>query len=100
MLGRCSLAQFLRCRLACRRHARAMADTARAAADTAGPSADVPEPLFRFGVVTDVQYADIADGTSFGGTARFYRNSLVNLRCEDGAAHAARRLAPLLLARC
>jgi len=44
-------------------------------------SSDVPEPLFRFGVVTDVQYADIADGTSFGGTPRFYRNSLLNLRC-------------------
>ena len=37
------------------------------------------EPLFRLGVVTDVQYADIDDGASFMGTPRYYRNALVAL---------------------
>lgn len=38
------------------------------------------EPLFRLGIVTDVQYADIDDGASFMGTPRYYRNALVGLR--------------------
>lgn len=33
-------------------------------------------PLFSFGVITDVQYADIPDGKSFAGVPRFYRHSL------------------------
>ena len=38
------------------------------------------EPLFRFGLVSDVQHADIPDGQSFGGVPRYYRNALVLLR--------------------
>ena len=39
------------------------------------------QPLFRFGVIADVQYADIPDGTSFGGgERRWYRGSLEMLR--------------------
>ncbi|GJP46629.1 hypothetical protein CLOM_g5895 [Closterium sp. NIES-68] len=34
------------------------------------------KPLFSFGVITDVQYADINDGHSFLGIPRFYRHSL------------------------
>lgn len=34
------------------------------------------QPLFSFGVITDVQYADIPDGRSFHGVPRFYRNSI------------------------
>ncbi|CAI7801426.1 unnamed protein product [Closterium sp. NIES-54] len=34
------------------------------------------KPLFSFGVITDVQYADINDGQSFLGIPRFYRHSL------------------------
>lgn len=30
-------------------------------------------PLFSFGCVSDVQYADIPDGCSFHGVPRFYR---------------------------
>lgn len=41
---------------------------------------DTPEasemPLFSFGVITDIQYADIADGKSFQGVPRYYRHSL------------------------
>lgn len=33
-------------------------------------------PLFSFGVITDVQYADIPDGASFLGSPRFYRHAL------------------------
>jgi manganese-dependent ADP-ribose/CDP-alcohol diphosphatase len=35
------------------------------------------QPLFRFGVISDVQYCNIPDGTSFDGTAkRHYRGAL------------------------
>ncbi|KAJ3681193.1 hypothetical protein LUZ60_015682 [Juncus effusus] len=34
------------------------------------------KPLFSFGVIADVQYADIPDGKSFLGTPRFYRHSI------------------------
>ncbi|BFI04553.1 manganese-dependent ADP-ribose/CDP-alcohol diphosphatase [Marchantia polymorpha subsp. ruderalis] len=37
---------------------------------------EVDSILFSFGVITDVQYADIPDGFSFGGTPRFYRHAL------------------------
>lgn len=35
---------------------------------------------FRFGIVSDVQYADIKDGHSFLGTPRYYRASLDGLK--------------------
>lgn len=35
--------------------------------------------MFSFGVVSDIQYADIPDGKSFHGIPRFYRNTLVSL---------------------
>ncbi|KAJ0953542.1 putative hydrolase [Helianthus annuus] len=38
------------------------------------------QPLFSFGVITDVQYADIPDGRSFLGVPRYYRNSILVLR--------------------
>jgi manganese-dependent ADP-ribose/CDP-alcohol diphosphatase len=38
------------------------------------------EPLFSFGVITDIQYADIDDGRSFLGVPRYYRHALVGLR--------------------
>ncbi|KAG6584112.1 Manganese-dependent ADP-ribose/CDP-alcohol diphosphatase, partial [Cucurbita argyrosperma subsp. sororia] len=34
------------------------------------------QPLFSFGVISDVQYADIPDGRSFLGTPRYYRHSI------------------------
>eukprot|EP00775_Hariotina_reticulata_P008244 gene8244-8434_t len=43
-------------------------------------AADTSRPLFCFGCVSDVQYADIPDGCSFHGVPRFYRNALVGLR--------------------
>lgn len=45
------------------------------------PSRSSEEKLFRFGILSDVQYAPIDDGKSHGGTPRFYRNSLKVLRC-------------------
>ena len=39
-----------------------------------------PEVLFSFGLVSDVQYADIPDGVSFHGCPRFYKNALIGLR--------------------
>lgn len=38
------------------------------------------QPLASFGVISDVQYADIADGSSFLGVPRYYRNSLLVLQ--------------------
>uniref|UniRef100_A0A0E0LXW8 Uncharacterized protein n=1 Tax=Oryza punctata TaxID=4537 RepID=A0A0E0LXW8_ORYPU len=38
------------------------------------------EPLFSFGVIADVQYADIPDGRSFLGVPRYYRHSLTVLQ--------------------
>lgn len=37
---------------------------------------DLKKPLFSFGVITDVQYADIPDGRSFRGVPRYYRHSI------------------------
>jgi manganese-dependent ADP-ribose/CDP-alcohol diphosphatase len=34
------------------------------------------QPLFSFGVISDVQYADIPDGHSFIGVPRYYRRSI------------------------
>uniref|UniRef100_A0A0E0LQ02 Manganese-dependent ADP-ribose/CDP-alcohol diphosphatase n=1 Tax=Oryza punctata TaxID=4537 RepID=A0A0E0LQ02_ORYPU len=36
----------------------------------------IREPLFSFGVIADVQYADIPDGRSFLGVPRYYRHSI------------------------
>ncbi|KAF8753118.1 hypothetical protein HU200_011772 [Digitaria exilis] len=44
------------------------------------PAAPAAEPLFSFGVIADVQYADIPDGRSFLGVPRYYRHSLAVLR--------------------
>lgn len=38
------------------------------------------QPLFSFGVITDVQYADIPDGHSFLGVPRYYRHSILALQ--------------------
>ncbi|XVF54569.1 hypothetical protein PTKIN_Ptkin05aG0191700 [Pterospermum kingtungense] len=37
-------------------------------------------PLFSFGVISDVQYADIPDGHSFLGVPRYYRHSIIVLQ--------------------
>ncbi|PIN22501.1 CDP-glycerol diphosphatase [Handroanthus impetiginosus] len=38
------------------------------------------QPLVSFGVISDVQYADIPDGRSFLGVPRYYRHSLLVLQ--------------------
>ncbi|PKI38644.1 manganese-dependent ADP-ribose/CDP-alcohol diphosphatase [Punica granatum] len=38
------------------------------------------QPLFSFGVISDVQYADIPDGRSFLGVPRYYRHSILVLQ--------------------
>lgn len=38
------------------------------------------QPLFSFGVIADVQYADIPDGHSFLGVPRYYRHSILVLQ--------------------
>ncbi|KAF6137187.1 hypothetical protein GIB67_030951 [Kingdonia uniflora] len=42
------------------------------------------EPLFSFGVISDVQYADIPDGRSFLGVPRYYRHSIQVLQRAIG----------------
>lgn len=38
------------------------------------------QPLLSFGVISDVQYADIPDGRSFIGVRRYYRHSILVLQ--------------------
>ncbi|QCE14408.1 manganese-dependent ADP-ribose/CDP-alcohol diphosphatase-like [Vigna unguiculata] len=38
------------------------------------------QPLFSFGLISDVQYADIPDGRSFLGVPRYYRHSILVLQ--------------------
>jgi manganese-dependent ADP-ribose/CDP-alcohol diphosphatase len=38
------------------------------------------QPLLSFGVISDVQYADIPDGRSFRGVPRYYRHSILLLQ--------------------
>lgn len=40
----------------------------------------VKQPIFSFGVISDVQYADIPDGRSFSGVPRYYRHSFLVLQ--------------------
>lgn len=42
------------------------------------------QPKFKIGILADIQYAPIPDGTSFAGTPRYYRHAL------DVARHAAK----------
>ena len=46
-------------------------------------------PLFRFGLISDVQHADKEDGFSFHGTPRFYRYALEQLDKAVDAMAAA-----------
>jgi len=41
------------------------------------------EPIYTFGVLTDIQYAPIPDGHSYGGNPRYYRHA------KEAAEHAA-----------
>lgn len=41
---------------------------------------DKKHPLFSFGVISDVQYADIPDGRSPNGVPRYYRHSILVLQ--------------------
>ncbi|XP_059657195.1 manganese-dependent ADP-ribose/CDP-alcohol diphosphatase [Cornus florida] len=43
-------------------------------------SAQGKQPLLSFGVISDVQYADIPDGRSFLGVPRYYRHSICVLQ--------------------
>lgn len=43
-------------------------------------TAQANQPLISFGVISDVQYADIPDGRSFLGVPRYYRHSMLVLQ--------------------
>lgn len=43
-------------------------------------AAQIRRPLFSFGVISDVQYADIPDGRSFLGVPRYYQHSILVLQ--------------------
>ncbi|XP_070419532.1 manganese-dependent ADP-ribose/CDP-alcohol diphosphatase isoform X3 [Equus przewalskii] len=46
-----------------------------------GTLSESSEPLFSFGVIADIQYADLEDGYNFHGSRRrYYRHSLLHLR--------------------
>eukprot|EP00977_Amphora_coffeiformis_P005062 scaffold1068_cov167-Amphora_coffeaeformis.AAC.20 len=52
-------------------------------------------PLLRVGLIADIQYSNIPDGTSFTGTPRFYRNALSAAR--TAAQHFEREKLPIVL---
>lgn len=52
-------------------------------------------PRLRVGLIADIQYAPIPDGTSFTGTPRYYRNALSAAR--TAARHFQREGVPLVL---
>lgn len=54
-----------------------------------------PTPQFSFGIIADIQYADIPDGYSYSGAARYYRHSLETAR--HAAEHFQREKLPLVL---
>lgn len=51
--------------------------------DEDAPSEEQRQPLFKFGLLSDVQHADMDDGASFHGTPRYYRYRLLLLRRWD-----------------
>lgn len=53
------------------------------------------KPRFSVGVIADVQFAPIPDGTSFSGTPRFYRNALSAAR--TAAKHFQEEQVPMVL---
>ena len=53
------------------------------------------KPLVRVGVIADIQYAPIPDGTSFTGTPRYYRNALAV--AKTAAEHFEREKLPVVL---
>lgn len=53
-------------------------NSVNSAAAAASPATeDEARPIFTVGVITDIQYAPIPDGTSYGGKPRYYRHALV-----------------------
>ncbi|KAL4440436.1 hypothetical protein ABPG75_003437 [Micractinium tetrahymenae] len=62
---------------------------AAAAKQSAAAGAGSKQPLFRFGLLSDVQYADKEDGASFHGTPRYYRYALQQLDAAVNAFRAA-----------
>jgi manganese-dependent ADP-ribose/CDP-alcohol diphosphatase len=69
-----------------------MAQAAAAATCAAVSPSVSPTPLFRFGLLSDVQHADKDDGVSFHGTPRYYRCAP---ECEVEAAAAVACVPPL-----
>lgn len=72
--------------------AAAVAAGVAATTATSGQPSQTAAPLFRFGVISDVQHADIPDGTSYHGVPRFYRNSLTALHRAMEQGWAAERV--------
>lgn len=66
----------------------AAAPSAAAAPKQEAPSPPSP-PKFKFGLLSDVQYADQDDGASFAGTPRYYRHALQQLDKAIDAMRAA-----------
>ncbi|KAI3431396.1 hypothetical protein D9Q98_004449 [Chlorella vulgaris] len=66
-----------------------MAQAAAAATCAAVSPSVSPTPLFRFGLLSDVQHADKDDGVSFHGTPRYYRYALQQLDRAVAAFQAA-----------
>lgn len=43
-------------------------------------SAQPSEPLFKVGLISDIQYADLPTGNGHGGRPRYYRDALGRLK--------------------
>ncbi|XP_026855416.2 manganese-dependent ADP-ribose/CDP-alcohol diphosphatase [Electrophorus electricus] len=55
---------------------------------------DGADPLFTFGVIADIQYADLDDGFNFHGTRKRYYRSSLRLLCNANRRWAAERVRP------
>lgn len=72
-----------------RRSRMTVAQQPAAAALKQAAAATAEAPLFKFGLLSDVQYADKEDGASFHGTPRYYRYALQQLDQAVDAMRAA-----------
>ena len=82
--------------LTCRRSKRLRAQQQRNdGEEDAQKRQETDTPLLRVGLLADIQYAPIPDGTSFTGTPRYYQNALSV--AKNAAKHFERENLPVVL---
>jgi manganese-dependent ADP-ribose/CDP-alcohol diphosphatase len=78
----------------------AAAGAASSSSAASAAAAPTPTPLFRFGLIADVQYADIDDATNFSGdSVRNYRSTLETVKLAVAHWNAQSDPAPRVVAQ-